>query len=49
MTNHFHEVAGKTKAIAMALARRYGYGEPSFITFCGPLCILRFETKEIQL
>lgn len=48
MNNQFHEVAGKTKAIAMALARRHGYGEPSFVMYCGPLCILRFETKEIQ-
>jgi hypothetical protein len=45
MTAQFQEVAGKTKAIAMALAERHGYGQPVFIHYSGNLCVLRFEVK----
>lgn len=45
MKAQFHEVAGKTKAIAMALAERHGYGQPIFIQYSGSLCVLRFEVK----
>lgn len=45
MKAKFHEVAGKTKAIAMALAERHGYGQPVFIKYSGGLCVLRFEVK----
>ncbi|WXL27731.1 hypothetical protein WG219_09890 [Ectopseudomonas mendocina] len=45
MKSHTHEIAGKTKAIAMALAKRHGYGEPTFIIYSGGLCVLRFEAR----
>ncbi len=42
----FHEVAGKTKATAMALAERHGYGKPDFMQYSGGLWVLRFEVKQ---
>jgi hypothetical protein len=45
MKAKFHEVAGKTKAIAMALAERHGYGQPNFMQYNGSIWVLRFEVK----
>lgn len=39
------EVAAKTLEQAKQLAARYGYGEPTFTTICGDLCVLRFEVR----
>lgn len=38
-----HEVAGKTRRECLALAARYGYGKPVFTSYCGALCVMRFE------
>lgn len=41
----FQEVAAKTKDQALALAARYGYGEPVFSCYSGSLVVLRFEVR----
>lgn len=46
MKAQFYEVAAKTKAKAMELAERHGYGQPTFIAYSGGLCVLRFEVKQ---
>lgn len=40
-----HEVAGKTRRECLALAARYGYGQPVFTRYSGALCVMRFELK----
>lgn len=44
--NRLHEVAGRTKAKAMELAARYGYGQPTFMEYNGTVWVLHFEVKQ---